>query len=248
MRRIQDYREAIAVLAGLLAPLGIAAALIPFRATFAATAAALVLVAVVVAIAANGSRMAGLLAALSASIWFDFFLTRPYERFAMSHRPDIETAISLFVVGIAVTELAARNRLHHRVAVEESDHVGSIYYLSELVAKGAPAEQVIEWASDELVELLHLRSCRYEAGFSDHKVTQLEHDGNVHLGTVRWGVQQMGLPGQQLELKVQSQGTTFGRFLLEPTPGWPVSVQRRVVAVAIADQVGASLVPRIRSA
>jgi len=134
------------------------------------------------------------------------------------------------------------------VAIEESDHVGLIYCLSELVAEGAPAEQIIERANDELIELLHLRSCRYEPGASDHRVTQLEHDGNVHLGSIRWGVHQMGLPGKELELQVQSQGASFGRFVLEPTPGWPVTVQRRVVAVAIADQVGASLVPRPRSA
>lgn len=133
MRRIQEHQDSIAILAGLVAPLGIAAALIPLRSTFAATAAALVLVAVAVAVAANGSRAAGFLAALSASLWFDFFLTRPYERFAISHRPDIETAISLFVVGIAVAELAARNRLHHRATIEESDHVGLIYYLSDLL-------------------------------------------------------------------------------------------------------------------
>ena len=248
MRRLQEHRDAIALLAGLLAPLAIASALIPFRNTFAETASALVLVAVVVAVAANGSRMAGFVAAVSAGLSFDFFLTRPYERFAMSHRPDIETAVSLLVVGFAVTELAARNRYHHRVAVEESDYVGLMYYLSELVADGTPAEQVIERASAELAELLHLRSCRYEAGASNHQATQLEHDGNVHLGTIQWGVHQVGLPGKELELNVQGQGSSFGRFVLEPTPGYPVSVQRRLVAIAIADQVGAALVPHLRSA
>ena|SRR5487761_2169511 len=79
-----------------------------FRSSFADTASALVLVAVAVAVAANGSRVAGFVAAVSASLWFDFLLTRPYERFAISHQPDVETAVSLFVAVIAVTELAAR--------------------------------------------------------------------------------------------------------------------------------------------
>jgi K+-sensing histidine kinase KdpD len=248
MRRILKYRDAIAVLAGVVAPLAVAAILVPFRASFADTASALVLVAVVVAVAANGSRIAGFVAAISASVWFDFFLTRPYERFAISQRPDIETAVSLFVVGIAVTELAARNRQHHRSALEESDHVGLIYYLSELVAEGASAEQVIERANDELNELLNLRSSRYEAGRSDRQGAQLDHDGDVHVGMVRWGSRHTGLPGKAVELQVQSQGRTLGRFVLEPTPGWPVTGQRRVVAIAIADQVGAALAPRLRSA
>ena len=88
MKGIQEHRDAIAVFAGLFAPLAIAAVLVPFRSTFADTASSLGLVAVVVAVAANGSRTAGFVAAVSASLWFDFFLTRPFERFAMSHRPD----------------------------------------------------------------------------------------------------------------------------------------------------------------
>ena len=36
----------------------------------------------------------------------------------------------------------------------------------------------------------------------------------------------------------------LGRFVLEPTPGVGVPLERRVVAVALADQVGAVLVPR----
>jgi len=248
MKRIQAHRDAIAVVAALVLPIGVAAALVPIRASFPNSAAALVLVAVVVAVAANGSRMAGFIAALSASLWFDFFLTQPYERFAVTHRPDIETAVSLFVVGIAVTELAARSRYQHRFAAEESDFVGLIYYLSELVATGSDADQVIEQARVELAELLHLRDCRFDVSPSDHPVTRIEKDGNVNLGSVRWGVHQMGLPGEELELLVQCRGQGLGRFVLVPTPGWPVSIQRRIVAVAIADQVGAAMTPRIRSA
>jgi K+-sensing histidine kinase KdpD len=248
MKTIQARRDAIAVIAALVLPIGVAAALAPFRATFPNSAAALVLVAVVVAVAANGSRTAGFIAAVSASLWFDFFLTQPYERFAMTHRPDIETAVSLFVVGIAVTELAARGRHHLRVAAEESDYVGLIYYLSELVAAGSEPDQVIEQARVELIELFHLRDCHFDVGPSDHPVTCIEKDGNVNLGTVRWAVHQVGLPGEELELLVERRGQRLGRFVLVPTPGWPVSIQRRIVAVAIADQVGAAMTPRIRSA
>jgi K+-sensing histidine kinase KdpD len=248
MNRLRAHRDALAVVAALVLPVGVAAILAPFRASFPNSAAALVLVAVVVAVAANGSRVAGYVAALSASLWFDFFLTQPYERFSITHRPDIETAVSLFVVGIAVTEMAARSRHNHRFAAEESDYVGLIYYLSELVAAGSDQDQVIEQARVELTELLHLRACRFDLEPSDQPVTRIEKDGNVNVGSLRWGADQMGLPGKELELLVQYRGQRRGRFVLVPTPGWPVSVQRRIVAVAIADQVGAAMTPRIRSA
>jgi hypothetical protein len=35
---------------------------------------------------------------------------------------------------------------------------------------------------------------------------------------------------------------------MEPTPGSPISLERRVVAVAIADQVGSALLPDLRLA
>jgi hypothetical protein len=220
---------------------------VPFRAGFANAAAALVLVAVIVGVATLGNRAAGFLSALSAALFFDFFLTKPYERFAITQRADIETALSLFVVGVAVTELAARGRYHRRAAIEESLYVRLIYMISELVAAGVPAEEVIARASSELTGLLYLRDCRYEAGLSERRVPRLGHDGHVDLGMLRWGVHQMGLPGRELELLVENRGDTLGRFVMQPTPGLPVSMQRRVVAIAIADQVGAALTPHLRA-
>ena len=120
-----------------------------------------------------GNRASGVLATVSATLCFDFFLTRPYEQFAITHRPDIETAVSLFVVGIVVTELAARNRHHHEVATEESDYVGLIYTVSELAASGAPAHEVLERVRGELIDLLHLRACRYESGVPERPVMRV---------------------------------------------------------------------------
>ena len=59
-----------------------------------------------------------------------------------------------------------------------------------------------------------------------------------------WAVDSVGLPGPEIELLVQVQGHVLGRFVLTPTPGLPGVVRTRVVAVALADQVGASLRPR----
>lgn len=134
MERIRLHRDQMALLAGIVLPLAVAGILVPFRSSFANTAAALILVAVIVAVAAIGNRVAGFVATVSATVWFDFFLTRPYEKLDITHRPDIETAVCLFVVGIIVTELAARNRHHHAAAVEEADFVGLIHDVSELAA------------------------------------------------------------------------------------------------------------------
>ena len=241
MDRIRLHRGQIAFVAAVVLPLGVAAILIPFRSDFANTASALIMVTVIVAVASLGNRVAGFVATVSSTLWFDYFLTRPYEQFTITHRADIETAVCLFVVGIIVTELAARNRYHHAVAAEEADHIGLIYDVSELAASGATPSEVLERVRRELVDLLHLRACRYESHLGERPMMRLEHDGQVWLGGRVWGIDDMGLPGPELELLVQRRGQTLGRFVLTPTPGHPVSLQRREVAVALADQAGASL-------
>ena len=76
---------------------------------------------------------------------------------------------------------------------------------------------------------------------------RIEHDGQVILGGRVWGVHNVGLPGPEIELVVQSRGQTLGRFVLTPTAGYPVSHERRVVAVALADQAGAALRPQLHA-
>lgn len=70
-------RDRIAIVAALAAPLGVAAVLLPFRASWSNTNVALLLVVVVVGVAAIGNRVAGALAAVWAALWFDFFFTVP---------------------------------------------------------------------------------------------------------------------------------------------------------------------------
>jgi hypothetical protein len=237
----------IASLCGLLLPVAVSAVLVPFRTNFALPASALVLVLVVVAVGAFGNRFAGVLAALSSAAWFDFFLTKPYETFNITYRPDLQTEISLLVVGLAVTEIAARSRGHRQAASEEAHNVALIHDFTELVASGEPAQFVIARAASELTTLLGLRDCRFDTEMSDRHPTRIEHSGVVALGGLRWGAHLSGLPGREVELIVQFRGERFGRFVMTPTPGAPVSSDRLLVAAFIADQVGAALSDREKS-
>jgi K+-sensing histidine kinase KdpD len=233
------HRSGLAALAGLLLPLGVAGMLVAFRASFADAAAALVLVAVIAVVGTVGTRFAGYLASISASLWFDFFLTRPYEQLTISRRPDIEITVSLLVVGVVITELAAASRRHHDDARAEASYVARIARISELVASGAPMDDIVESVRTELVDLLQLRACRFEKEDSSSTwAKELGRDGRVHLVGVDWPVGSWGLPGPELALAVQHRGRVVAHFVLSPTPGVPVSLRRRRVAVALADQVG----------
>ena len=107
-------RDRVAVLAGLAGPFAACALLALVRSSVPNTDAALVLVLVVVAVAANGFRAAGYLAAVSAAVWFDFFLTQPYQRFTIDRVADVRTTVLLLLVGVAVTELAVWGRIDSR--------------------------------------------------------------------------------------------------------------------------------------
>jgi hypothetical protein len=241
-RRILRYRNRLSVAAALAMPLVIAAILVPFRGSFAETAAALVMVVVIFVVAVTGHRIAGVIASASAAAWFDFFLVRPYDRFTISHRTDIETTIAILVVGVLVTELAARSRRHWQAANRSTAYVEMIHGVAVLAANSAPVSELIEQTNRSLVALLSLRSSRFDRTLSDPPLAQIQPNGDVaHVG-LRWPVQEIGLPGPEAEILATWRGRVVGRFVVTPTPGDSVSLEQRIVAVAIADVAAAYLV------
>jgi len=61
------------------------------------------------------------------------------------------------------------------------------------------------------------------------------------VGRETWATDDLGLPTRTIDLPVRSGGWLLGHFVLTPTPGAPVPHQRLLVAVTVADQVGAAL-------
>ena len=235
------YRGALVVVVAFLAPVGAAVVLGAFRGSFVNTAAALMLVAVVVAVAVTGNRFAGYAASISSALWFDFFLTKPYEHFAISHRENVETTLSLLVVGVIVSELAARIRHHARVSNEESEFVAMLRDLTDLASRPVPISEVVASTSASLTHLLHLRNCRFETVNDGHPLARLLADGTVsHVGFA-WPVGDLGIPGPEAEILTEWRGLALGRFIITPTPGWPVSLERRIVAVSMASVAAATL-------
>jgi K+-sensing histidine kinase KdpD len=235
-------RDRLAVVAALVAPLALTAILVPFRASFPNTDAALALVLVVVAVAINGYRLAGYLAALSAAVWFDFFLTRPFETFNITRRADIETTALLLVIGVVVTELAVWARREHAAASRRAGYLDGINAAAHAVAAGGSPSRLIEQVSSRLPGLLSLRTCTFQYGRAGlGRPARLRIDGRVVTDHRTWDAAEALPDDTDIELLVENRGVLQGRFLMRANSGALPTLEQRLVAIALADQVGAAL-------
>ncbi|MEW1720373.1 DUF4118 domain-containing protein [Streptomyces sp. NPDC093109] len=234
-------RDRAALVVAPLAPLAVALLLVPLRTGLAGADAALVLVLAVVAVAALGNRVAGALAGLAAALWYDLFLTRPYGRLTITGSHDLVTAVLLLVVGLAVSQLAARARRLRVMTVVDAGLLARIHDTARLARSPGGPDAVVDRVGRHLVEILRLSGCRFEYGTLLGHPARLEQDGTVVVDHRTWDLERLGWPPGEIELRAASNGHYLGRFMLRPTPGVVPSRQARQVAVTLADDTGAAL-------
>lgn len=247
-----ESRSTIWAVLGSLAALGVAMALTPWRDSVATADIALVLVLVVVLAAVNGGRMAGMVTAVTAALSFDFFHTAPYQRLTIDTRQDVVTTLLLLAVGVVVGHVAARGR-HARTSVAQAGiEVRSVHRVAELAAHAPTADDIVRGAEDALRTVLHLRECRFESapfdsrGLDDPPYVRLEHTGAIDSHMHRYTDGGFELPVAGVTLDVVHRTEVFGRFVLVPTPRTGATIEERMLAVAVADQVASALAARER--
>jgi hypothetical protein len=147
-----------------------------------------------------------------------------------------------------VSELAARSRHFSKVSVEESGYVDMVRDLTDFANGRVSSAAVIERAVPSLVQLLDLRECRFERQPSEPPMARIMTSGEVlHVG-MQWPVGELGIPGPEAEIVAEWRGRALGRFVITPTPGEPISRERRVVAVLLASVVAAAIANDVRAA
>jgi len=229
--------------AALAGPLAASALMAALRDVLANDNAALVLVLIVVAVAAAGHRPSAIVAALSSAAWFDFFLTRPYHRFTIADRDDIETAVLLVLVGVAVTEIALWGRRQQGRASRRHGYLDGVVAAARMAAEGdTPAPAVVTFVSDQIVAVLGVDTCEFKPG-NPGSHPRLNRDGSVIRDGNVIDVDRSGLPTNDVtEIVVESHGHVFGRLVLVCASRvvWS-TLEQRLVAVTLAEQAGAAL-------
>jgi K+-sensing histidine kinase KdpD len=230
----------LALAAAVVAPLVVSATMALWRDSLNPGTVSVVLAGVVVAVASTGRRAAAVVAAVSATVWFDYFHTVPYNSFTIHERDEAITAAALLFVGLLAAEVQTRSLRRRELVEEGSNEISRIGAVTDLVASGTSVEDLLAIVNIELTDLLFLRSCRFEAEAGDGRSPAIERTGEVSYGSLRWRADKLGLPGDEVDLPIYALGRFGGRFVLTPTPGVPITFDRRIVAVALADQVGAA--------
>ncbi|OLT11148.1 DUF4118 domain-containing protein [Pseudonocardia sp. CNS-139] len=244
---VQAHRAFVIGAAAVL-PLVACAVLGLFRDSVANTTAAIGLVLIVVAAAATGLRTAGVVAALSCAAWFDFFLTEPYHQFAITDPADIETAVLLVLVGLAVSEIALWGRRQQAGASREQGYLDGVLSTAATVGAGRVSTALlVERVCAQIVDVLQVDRCRFDPGSTDPVdgpvLATLADDGALRYDGQPYDVDRLGLPTDtEVAVPVQSGGVVRGRLLITAATRIvrPTLEQRRVV-VALANQVGAAL-------
>jgi K+-sensing histidine kinase KdpD len=155
----------VVLAAAVLAPIALCGILVPFRADLVSTNAALLLVLVVVAVSATGSRLAGVVAALSSALWFDLLLIAPYGLLTIANPDDVETAVLLVAAGLAVTEIAVWGRRQQSRSSRREGYLAGVAAVARTVASDESSlPELVERVGRQISAVLDLDACRFEAG------------------------------------------------------------------------------------
>jgi len=223
---------------GGLGALGAAAALVGVRGEVSNANVALVLVAFVLLGALVGGRVAGAGSAVLAAMSFDFFHTLPYNSLKMSDGDDIQTTLILLGIGIVVGEMGAWARRGRRAMRDDQLEIRRIHRVAEMAARGDSLEDVTLAVTAEISAALTLTDCWFDTSARADVLPQLQRGGRIVGGKHTYAKGGIELPAEGVELAVLGRGKELGHFVLVPTPAAVVSLERRIVAVALADQLG----------
>ncbi len=224
-----------------LGPIVVASLLVLVRDHLARSNSALVFVVVVVLAAALGGRWTGVVAAVVSAMSYDFFLTRPYGSLKIDQAEDIVATVLLLIVGLIVGEVVVWAHRGYRQSKRGRAEIARLHRVAEQVAAGGSVDSILASVCAELSELLSLRDCRFEQAPFGAPLPRLERNGAIDMPRRRFVRGQFTLPEEGVELPVLGRGRMLGRLVLEPDPDVGVSVEERVVAIALSDQLGVAL-------
>jgi hypothetical protein len=233
--------DVIGLAVGVLGTLALSVAMIPLRDHLNNDIMALALVVPVLIGAVLGGRRAGAVSALTAALCFDFFFTLPYLTLRIASSDDVGTALVLLIVAFISAEVGIRARQGGRAAREARSDLDRLCRVIEIAANDGDIEDVVSATRAELIGLFGLADCVFETGTSHTTLPRLGIHGAIEGAPLVATHTGFLLPPGGVALEVMGRGIDFGRLVLFASESVRAPLQKRVVAVAIADQLGVTL-------
>ena len=149
----------------------------------------------------------------------------------------------LLLVSAAVGEMALWGRREQARASRDQGYLDGVLGTAATVAAGrSSTTDLIQHVSDQIVEVLRIDSCQFDAG-TRSGIPIVAGDGTVSHRGHALDITRRGLPTDTtIALPAQSGGVSYGQFLLTASTrvSRPTLNQLRV-AVTLANQVGSVL-------
>lgn len=215
------------------AALVVAVAWIPLRGGHSNVQVALALVVVMTVAGATGRRAAVLGATVAAGVAFTFFDTRPYDQLSIARQPDLATAVTLVVVGLLTGELGVRLTRTRRAESSATASLGQVRDAAALLAHGEELVVLIGAVAAEIGAASGATECWFSQEPLAAGTPVVGRDGTIE--------RRPRTPSADAALPVWALGQVVGHFLLRAPAGGALDASRLVVAVTLADQVGAAL-------
>jgi hypothetical protein len=158
----------------------------------------------------------------------------------ISSKDDVATFVVLLIVAMIAGEIGIRSRRGGAAAGDLRSELDRLLRIGELSARGADIDDVVSATRAELIGLFGLDDCVYEPRRAGPALPRLGHRGALE-GTqlVAWG--EFVLPTGGVEIPVRGRGLERGRVVLFAAEATSASLEKRLVAVAIADELGLTL-------
>jgi K+-sensing histidine kinase KdpD len=243
----RQHRALVRVLA-LVVPLVVSGGLYLLAEYVPNSSAALILVLLVVAAASTGDLVAGLIAAASSALGFDYFLTQPYLTLRIDNMEDIQLAILLLLVGSAVSQLASWGIRQNQAATEQSAYVRAVLESADLASGSISDVDALPRVADAIGRVLGISEVSFEYGEQDAGAVVVQHDGTLTCrgaevdlavrAASRWQRVTAAIP-------VAREGRQVGYFRLGPLADLVRATrEQRRVAVLLARQWSRRAQPR----
>jgi len=223
----------------------------PFRATIGLENVVILYLLVVVAAAGIGGRAAGMVAALSAALSYDYFLTTPYHTLVIDTLAQVVTVALLVTTGIVVSIGGRVRRRSTAVAEAHAKVIRLLHRVTETAAAGGAVDRV---AAEGLHRLLDARRVsilrRSPDGFAVtvdvgethlpidlEALTHLDREGRIPLGHYRVLDGTMLLPREGVALDLVARQRPAGYLVIIPGRDTPADRTTRLAMAAMANEL-----------